>query len=184
MSFLFKSSKQKGGAVNNALPPASRDIRSSDGPNASSASSQIPTLNGIVSASNSKPSSPTPGASVNNSLNSVSAGDGARPGTPGSRPQQEDWVAQNGDGVKSPEPTSAEQKSMRDQTLRGGNQDSSMRSADTSTRGLDPGARSMDRPNGTQEPVWKRARREWESSNADTDYSHGKDCLCRLHLDL
>ncbi|OQO03087.1 hypothetical protein B0A48_11342 [Cryoendolithus antarcticus] len=66
MSFLFKSSK-KGGPTPNALPPASRDIRSADGPQ-----SQIPTLNGAV-----KPASPTPGqqqgvnGSVNGSLNSL-----------------------------------------------------------------------------------------------------------------
>ena len=70
MSFLFKSKNQKAGA--HALPPASRDIKSSDGTNNSG--SQIPTLNGVV-----KPGSPTPGQSVNTSLNSLS--ENARPGT-------------------------------------------------------------------------------------------------------
>ncbi|WPH01615.1 Hypothetical protein R9X50_00446300 [Acrodontium crateriforme] len=67
MSFLFKS-KQKG-ANANALPVATRDLRSSDGP-----ASQIPGLNGIVNTT--KPASPTPtGTSANTSLNSL-AGNG------------------------------------------------------------------------------------------------------------
>ncbi|KAK4539357.1 hypothetical protein LTR36_011014 [Oleoguttula mirabilis] len=76
MSFLFKSSKKNASANapgSHALPAATRDIRSSDGPQ-----SQIPTLNGLLSVNGgSKPGSPTPGqqGSVNNSLNSL-AGSG------------------------------------------------------------------------------------------------------------
>ena len=66
MSFLFKSSK-KGSQTNNALPPASRDIRSADGPQ-----SQIPTFNGAPNGA--KPASPTPGgASASGSLNSLAS---------------------------------------------------------------------------------------------------------------
>lgn len=65
MSFLFKSSK-KGSQTNNALPPASRDIRSSEGPQ-----SQIPTFNGAPNGA--KASSPTPGASASGSLNSLAS---------------------------------------------------------------------------------------------------------------
>lgn len=66
MSFLFKSSK-KGSQTNNALPPASRDIRSADGPQ-----SQIPTFNGAPNGA--KPGSPTPGGiSASGSLNSLAS---------------------------------------------------------------------------------------------------------------
>ena len=66
MSFLFKSSK-KGSQTNNALPPASRDIRSAEGPQ-----SQIPTFNGAPNGA--KPASPTPGgASASASLNSLAS---------------------------------------------------------------------------------------------------------------
>lgn len=58
MAFLFKSKK----GSSNALPTASRDMKSSEGP---AGSSQIPTLNGLhqqqqQSANSSKPNSPTP----------------------------------------------------------------------------------------------------------------------------
>ncbi|ORY09193.1 hypothetical protein BCR34DRAFT_375419 [Clohesyomyces aquaticus] len=69
MSFLFgKKNKQQ----NNALPAATRDITSSHGPG-----SQIPTVNGAGAREPEKPRSgppaqtPTPGASVNNSLSSL-----------------------------------------------------------------------------------------------------------------
>ena len=94
MSFLFKSSKKASGAQsqqhhstyqpgsnNNALPAATREIRSSDGPSASSSQSQIPTLNGVLSGGGgSKPGSPTPfdrngQQSVNASFNSLVQGD-------------------------------------------------------------------------------------------------------------
>jgi hypothetical protein len=65
MSFLFKSSK-KGSQGTNALPPASRDIRSAEGPQ-----SQIPTFNGAPNGA--KPGSPTPGASASGSLNSLAS---------------------------------------------------------------------------------------------------------------
>ncbi|KAH9819408.1 tip elongation aberrant protein 1-like [Teratosphaeria destructans] len=65
MSFLFKSSK-KGGPPNTALPPATRDIRSSDGPNGGS---QVPQpMGGVVNGQ--KPASPSP-PSVSNSIGSV-----------------------------------------------------------------------------------------------------------------
>lgn len=66
MSFLFKSSKKGGSQTSNALPPASRDIRSSEGPQ-----SQIPTLNGAPNGA--KPGSPTPGGSASGSLNSLAS---------------------------------------------------------------------------------------------------------------
>jgi hypothetical protein len=69
MSFLFgKKSKQQ----NNALPPATRDISSSSGPAANGAGGRV------------GPSSqtPTPGASVNNSLNNLQAA-GNAPGPAG-----------------------------------------------------------------------------------------------------
>lgn len=65
MSFLFKSSK-KGSQATNALPPASRNIRSAEGPQ-----SQIPTFNGAPNGA--KPGSPTPGASASGSLNSLAS---------------------------------------------------------------------------------------------------------------
>ncbi|EOD44010.1 Kelch repeat type 1 [Neofusicoccum parvum] len=75
MSFLFKSKKQQQPA--SALPAASRNITSSDGPPASS----IPTANGmrtgpapreVEQARNSpQAQTPTPTASVNNSLSSL-----------------------------------------------------------------------------------------------------------------
>lgn len=65
MSFLFKSSK-KGSQTTNALPPASRNIRSSEGPQ-----SQIPTFNGAPNGA--KPGSPPPTTSASGSLNSLAS---------------------------------------------------------------------------------------------------------------
>ncbi|KAL9065896.1 MAG: hypothetical protein Q9157_007323 [Trypethelium eluteriae] len=63
MAFLFKSKKNQ----NPALPPATRNITSSDGPG-----SQIPVANGFSGGDKSRMQyTPTPGSSVNNSLNSV-----------------------------------------------------------------------------------------------------------------
>ena len=124
MSFFFKKDKDKskpGSSQGNALPQVSRDIRSSDGVPGSS-SSQIPTLNGAISAP--KPASPSPGASVNNSLNSVSGADGLRPGTASGgsvrAPQPEEKITQAIDPAKPPSP---EQKSMRDPNMRNGGQE-------------------------------------------------------------
>ncbi|KAK3700374.1 Negative regulator of mitotic exit [Vermiconidia calcicola] len=108
MSFLFKS-KQKGPP--NALPSASRDIRSADGtPNSSS---QIPTLNGSINGAV-KPGSPTPGTSVNNSLNSLAGNDqfGRPSGTSSVRQSEEKSAAVSEDNIRSG-PPSPEQKSMR-----------------------------------------------------------------------
>ncbi|KAF2476311.1 cell polarity protein-like protein [Lindgomyces ingoldianus] len=74
MSFLFgKKNKQQQQQQNNALPPATRDISSSHGPG-----SQIPTANGLSGRDPEKgrgvpppTQTPTPGASVNNSLSSL-----------------------------------------------------------------------------------------------------------------
>lgn len=72
MSFLFKSKQKE--APKGALPPATRDIKSSDGPQSGS---QIPTLNGMVNNNNNNPAraqSPAAaqhGPSVNGSLNSL-----------------------------------------------------------------------------------------------------------------
>lgn len=79
MSFLFKSKKQQQPA--SALPAATRNITSSDGPPASS----IPTANGTRAApaprepeparNSPQAKTPTPTASVNNSLSSLHAVD-------------------------------------------------------------------------------------------------------------
>ncbi|KJX96641.1 cell polarity protein (Tea1) [Zymoseptoria brevis] len=103
MSFLFKSSKKGAPAQPTPAPapapPATRNIHSSDG---KEALSQIPTLNGA------KPGSPTPGQSVNNSINSIS-GDRS-----GSR-QAEDRVASiREDGPRTR--ASPEQKSLRNRS--------------------------------------------------------------------
>lgn len=112
MSFLFKSSKKGGGAhPANALPPATREIRSSDG------QSQIPTLNGMMNGS-SRVGSPTPqGPSVNNSMNSLAPnGNGGERST--SAPPQEDKAAYipalrpDGVGARGSGPPSPEQKSL------------------------------------------------------------------------
>jgi len=64
MAFLFKSKKHQ----NNALPPANRDIHTSEGPKPS-----VPAVDGIKE--NEKTGGPvqntTPNSSVNNSLNSL-----------------------------------------------------------------------------------------------------------------
>jgi hypothetical protein len=111
MSFLFKS-KQKNPNPN-ALPPASRDIRSSDGPAAAPAS-QIPTLNGIVNGA--KPASPTPGSSVNNSLASLPGNEqtGRPSGGSGSLRQSEEKPAYPAeDAARATGSPSPEQKSIR-----------------------------------------------------------------------
>lgn len=73
MSFLFgKKNKQQQQQQGNALPPATRDITSSHGQG-----SQIPTANGSGAKDPEKgrggpqTQTPTPGTSVNNSLNSL-----------------------------------------------------------------------------------------------------------------
>ena len=104
MSFLFKS-KQKGGHPS-ALPPASRDIRSSDG-----AGSQIPTFNGLNGV---KPGSPTPGQSVNTSLNSLAGNEKipiTRTPTDDSRGYRRQDGTPRGSGPPSPE-----QKMLRDES--------------------------------------------------------------------
>ena len=66
MSFFFKSSKSKQPS-SSALPQASRNIRSSDGPG-----SNIPTPNGAPPlAPGQRPKSPPLGASANGSINSA-----------------------------------------------------------------------------------------------------------------
>lgn len=120
MSFLFKSKQRTPNP--NALPNASRDVRSSDGtPNSSS--SQIPTLNGMVNGATAKPSSssPTPGTSVNNSLSSLQGNEQqqptSRPGTSNNtRPSTDEKphaAYMNDRGTQSPAPPSPEQKSIR-----------------------------------------------------------------------
>lgn len=95
MSFLFKSSKKSSGSgsgtPSTALPPATREIRSSDGPG--SQQSQIPTRNGAT-----KPGSPSPGqkGSVSNSLSSI-AESGSRSGSaPPQETKQAEFMRQNG----------------------------------------------------------------------------------------
>ena len=102
MSFLFKS-KQRG-AASSALPPASRDIRSSDGP-----ASQIPTLNGAVNGA--KPVSPTPpSTSVNNSLNSLAGNGNALKPAP---LDEKAAYYQNDAAARDAAPSSPELKALR-----------------------------------------------------------------------
>lgn len=110
MAFLFGKSKKANPA--NALPPASRDIRSSDGPSGSSAS-QIPTLNGVAGIP--KPGSPTPGAagSVNNSLNSLAGNETVRSG----QQQQERGTFVGGEGARMSVAPSPEQKMLRERNM-------------------------------------------------------------------
>ncbi|KAK4495339.1 hypothetical protein PRZ48_013670 [Zasmidium cellare] len=110
MAFLFgKSSKSKSGpsaAAAAPLPPATRDIRSSDGPG-----SQIPTLNGIGGIS-SKPGSPTPDQSMSASINAVAEKEMAA-----SAPRHGDnrIAALREEGnMRANGPPSPEQKSLRD----------------------------------------------------------------------
>ena len=64
MAFLFKSKKSQS---NNALPPANRDIHTSEGSKPS-----IPTVNGFKDKEKAGgPIQTTPSSSVNNSLNSL-----------------------------------------------------------------------------------------------------------------
>lgn len=96
MSFLFKSSK-KGGPSSSALPPATRDIRSADGPQ-----SQIPTFNGRGTTS------PTPGGqSLNGSLNSLAGADKIPVKSP---PPGEARETPSRDGVRGSGPPTPEQK--------------------------------------------------------------------------
>ncbi|KAI9656282.1 MAG: Negative regulator of mitotic exit [Bathelium mastoideum] len=66
MAFLFKSKKNQ----STGLPPATRNITSSDGPG-----SQIPVANGFAAGDRGRSvqNTPTPGNSVNNSLNSIAS---------------------------------------------------------------------------------------------------------------
>jgi hypothetical protein len=95
MSFLFKSSK-KGSQTTNALPPASRDIRSADGPQ-----SQIPTFNGAPNGA--KPGSPTPGASASNSLNSLASEKLGMRSPPPMEPRAMPADVSRGQAIPSPE---------------------------------------------------------------------------------
>jgi hypothetical protein len=64
MAFLFKSKKTQN---NNALPPANRDIHTSEG-----SKSSLPTVNGIKDREKAGgPVQTTPNSSVNDSLNSL-----------------------------------------------------------------------------------------------------------------
>ena len=124
MSFFFKKDKSKpGSSSSNTHPSATRDIRSSDGAPSTSSSSQIPTLNGAVASQ--KPSSPSPGASVNNSLNSLAGNEtavrsGTASGASGRPSQQEERAASATERSSIAAPPSPEQKVMRDPSLRNG----------------------------------------------------------------
>ncbi|QIW98342.1 hypothetical protein AMS68_003860 [Peltaster fructicola] len=87
MSFLFKSSKKGGPPNANALPPATRDIRSSDGNQAPAA---IGSLNGASTAGAAKPGSPTPSAPINSSLNAVQSNDKTAAPRTNVRPEEAD----------------------------------------------------------------------------------------------
>ena len=67
MAFLFKSKKSQG----TALPPATRNIHTSEGTTSASPSA--------LNANREKDQTPTPSSSVNNSLNSLAAENTARP---------------------------------------------------------------------------------------------------------
>jgi len=105
MSFLFRKEKGKTPPGSTSLPSASREIRSSDGPNGTSG---IPTF--------SKPGSPAPGQqSVNNSLNSLTSTE--RP--PSTKtPEEKVPVYTRGEegGRAFAGPPSPEQKTLRDRS--------------------------------------------------------------------
>lgn len=64
MAFLFKSKKNQS---NNAMPPANRDIHTSEG-----SKSSVPTVNGIRDREKAGgPVQTTPSSSVNDSVNSL-----------------------------------------------------------------------------------------------------------------
>lgn len=108
MSFLFKSKKQQQPA--SALPAASRNITSSDGPPASS----IPTANGmrtgpapreVEQARNSpQAQTPTPTASVNNSLSSLQQHDNTASPEPTKNRERSDSQLQNARASQAPAP--------------------------------------------------------------------------------
>ena len=120
MSFLFGKGKKEPPKQVNAFPPATRDIKSSDGP---PPGSQIPTLNGVASQHNANgsngsnnnlsnparaqsPAAMANGPSVNGSLNSL-AGNMER--NPSRGP--EDRANTYGSGPPSPDHTKS--SSMR-----------------------------------------------------------------------
>lgn len=106
MSFLFKSKTKE--PPRTGLPPATRDIRSSDGPQSQS-QSQIPTLNGV--ANQSQPSTtqtPPQVASANGSLNSIN-----EMVRPEQRRNEERSVERGGFGSGPPSPDHAKSGSVR-----------------------------------------------------------------------
>ncbi|KAB2580570.1 Kelch repeat-containing protein 2 [Lasiodiplodia theobromae] len=108
MAFLFKSKKQQQPAT--ALPAATRNITSSDGPPASS----IPTANGsrsgpppreVEQARNSpQAQTPTPTASVNNSVSSLPGTDNTASPEPTKMRERSNSQLQNGRASQVPPP--------------------------------------------------------------------------------
>lgn len=140
MSFLFKSSKKGGPVTPNALPPATRDIRSSDGQQLPQQSQSIasqsqtppplaplpqqqqaaspppPPTNGTLAMGIPKPASPTPSMTVTNSLNALQANDkiAMRPSPLEEVPSFAMQMQEPGRGSGPPSP---EQKSIREKSL-------------------------------------------------------------------
>lgn len=104
MSFLFKSSKKSSSGPNptapQSVPPAGRELRSFEGKEVGG--SQIPLPNG------SKPGSPTPGQSVDNSLNSLTSPEQS---IAQSRPADDLVAVAREDNAR---PMSPEQRAMHD----------------------------------------------------------------------
>lgn len=110
MSFLFKSAKKSGPGPSaaNALPPATRNLRSSDGEGPTA--QHIPTLHnpGAIGA---KPTSPTPGQLATSNLGAIVE---KKETGPISRPPEDRVAALRDAGQGSGGSSSPEQKSLRD----------------------------------------------------------------------
>lgn len=101
MSFLFKSKTKE--PPRTGLPPATRDIRSSDGPQ-----SQIPTLNGVANQTQLPTQTPPQGSSANGSLNSIN-----ETVRPEQRRNDERSVERGGFGSGPPSPDHVKSGSVR-----------------------------------------------------------------------
>lgn len=71
MSFFFKSSKNKQQPPPSALPQATRNLKSSEGPGSAPSNTTVPALNGVSARDGSRPKSPPNGVSANGSINST-----------------------------------------------------------------------------------------------------------------
>ncbi|GAB7339746.1 hypothetical protein MBLNU457_6309t1 [Dothideomycetes sp. NU457] len=71
MSFFFKSSKNKQQQPPSALPQATRNLKSSEGPGSAPTNTTVPALNGVSARDGTRPKSPPNGVSANGSINST-----------------------------------------------------------------------------------------------------------------